>query len=167
MNDTPEHVKQFVQARDYVLQSLSSKIEVYLTGVWDVYVKYVLIRETTYIIKNELLELFPTLPPKYLPRCRFRIFEHLMEIEAGVQNYYNHEPELTFLGTSMIGPEMFDCYFRGSYDPRFDYMFIARYGHEQDEFYVGSKTAEAEYYLGQQTPLSIAYGLAIEDGFIG
>jgi len=160
-------INQFIQARDYVLQSLSSKVEVYLTGVWDPFVKHIIIRETTDIIERELIELFPTLPSKYLPRCRFRVFEHEMEIEAGVQNYYNNEPELIFLGTSMIGHELFDCYYRGSYDPRFEYMFIARYGHKSDEYYVGSKTAEAEYYLGQATPLSLAYGLAIEDGFIG
>ena len=160
-------INQFVQARDYVLQSLGAKIEVYLTGIWDPFVKHIVIRETADIIEKELIELFPTLPLKYLPKCRFRVFEHEKEVEAGVQNYYNHEPDLTYLGTSMIGVEMFDCYYRGSYDPRFEYMFIARYGHKEEDYYVGSKTAAAEYYLGQQTPLSIAYGLAIEDGFIG
>ena len=159
-------VNQFVQARDYMLGNLEQKIEVYLTGVWDPFVKHVIIRETLDIIEKELIELFPSFPLKYLPRCRFRIFEHEGEIEAGVQTYYNHEPELTFLGSTLIGYEAFDCYYRGSYDPRFDYMFVARYGHKEDDYYVGSKSAAAEYYLGQQTPLSLAYGLAIEDGFI-
>jgi len=159
-------VKDFIQARDYLFETLPQKIDVYLMGVWDPIVKHSLVKETVDIIENELIELFPSLPFEYLPKCRFRILDEEMEIEAGVQNYYNNEPELTFLGTSIIGYEMFDFYYRGSYDPRFDYTFIARYGNEPDEYYVGSKTAEAEYYLGQQTPLSIAYSLAIEDGFI-
>ena len=160
-------IELYCQARDYLLENLTQKIEVYLTGVWDPFVKHILIRETVDIIENELIELFPDLNLRYLPKCRFRMFEEDMEIEAGVQNFYNHEPELTFLGSSIIGYEAFDCYYRGSYDPRFDYMFISRYGHAVDDYFVGSKTAEAEYYLGQQTPLSLAYGLAIQDGFIG
>ena len=45
-------------------------------------------------------------------------------------------------------------------------MFVAKYGHGFDEYYSGSKTAEAEYYMGMPTPLSIAYGMALEDGVI-
>ncbi len=162
-----EMTKVYCQARDYVLSDVSSKIEVYLTGMWDEFNKYGIIKNTIELIERELIELFPNIPAKQLPRCRFRVFDELMEIECGIQNFYNHEPELTFLGTSMIGYETFDCYYRGSYDPRFEYMFISRYGHDPEEYYVGSKTAAAEYYLGQHTPLSLAYGLAIEDGFIG
>ena len=162
-----EVINTYCQARDHILSGIPQMMEVFMTGMWDPFLKYTLTRETVEIIQKELIELFPTLPLKFLPRCRFRIFEELLEIEAGVQNYYNHEPELTFLGTTMVGHELFDCYYRGSYDPRYDYMFIARYGHESEDYYVGSKTAAAEYYLGQETPLSLAYGLAIEDGFIG
>jgi len=162
-----ENVKLFCDARDYVLSTLAQKIEVFLPGVWDPINKFMVIREVIDIVERELINLFPMISIKQLPRCRFRVFEENMEIEAGVQNYYNHEPELSFLGTTMLGSEMFDCYYRGSYDPRFEYMFIARYGHKEDDFYIGSKTAAAEYYLGQQTPLSLAYGLALEDGFIG
>jgi hypothetical protein len=161
-----QQIAQFIQARDHVLGTVAQKIEVYLTRMWNPLVKYTLIKETIDIIQNELIELFPDLPCEYLPRCRFRIFEKDMHIEAGIQNYYNHEPKLTFLGTTTIESETIDCYFRSSYDPGFNYVFIARYGHERDNYYYGSKTAEAEYFLGQQTPLSVAYGLAVEDGFI-
>jgi len=160
-------VGSFVEARDYVISTLPMKLEIYLLGVWDVFTKHTLIKETVNLIERELIEVFPHIPPKYLPKCRFRIFEETLEIEAGIQNYYNREPELSFLGTSNVGIELFDFYYRYSYDPGFDYMFIARFGHENDNYYMGSKTAKAEYYLGQQTPLSYAYALAIEDGFIG
>jgi hypothetical protein len=162
-----DSIKIFIEAKEYLLETIPQKIDVFLMGIWDPIVKHSVIKETIDIIENELIELFPNLPLEYLPKCKFRIIDEDMEIEAGVQNYYNHEPGLTFLGSTMIGYEIFDCYYRDSYDPRFEYTFISRYGHEVDDYYVGSKTAEAEYYLGQQTPLSIAYGLAIEDGFIG
>ncbi len=42
----------------------------------------------------------------------------------------------------------------------------SKYGHGEDSVYTGSKTAEAEYYMGAFTPLAIAYGMAIDDGFI-
>jgi hypothetical protein len=162
-----EAINIYCQARDHVLSGLPQMIEVFMTGMWSPFLKHNLIRETTDIIQKELIELFPNLPSKHLPRSRFRIFEEDHTLEAAVQNYYNHEPELTFLGTTMIGQELFDCYYRGSYDPRYEYMFVSRYGHGEQDYYVGSKTAAAEYYLGQETPLSLAYGLAIEDGFIG
>lgn len=160
-------VASFIKIRDHVLSTMPSKIETYLAGAWDPFIKHLLIKETIDIIEKELIELFPDFPRKYLPRCRFRIFEEAMKVQAGIQYYYNKSPELVFLGTSNIGDELFDCYYRNSYDPQFDYMFIARYGHDEDKYYMGSKTAQAEYYLGQDTPLSLAFGLAIEDGFIG
>jgi len=162
-----QKIEQFIKAKEHVLNTVAQKIEIYLTGSWDPLIKHTLIKETVDIIQDELIDLFPDIPVKYLPRCRFRIFEEDMQIEAGIQCFYNHEPELTFLGTVSIGDEMFDCYFKECYDPSSDYMFIARYGHGQYDYYQGSKTAIAEYYLGQYTPLSLTYGLAIEDGFIG
>jgi len=165
--ETAQKIEQFIKARDHVLNTVAQKIETFLTGVWDPLIKHTLIKETVDIIHAELMREFPDIPEKYLPRCRFRVFEKDMQIEAGIQYFYNHEPELMFLGTTAMGDEMIDCYFRKSYDPRFEYMFIARFGHQKDEFYQGSKTAEAEYFLGQYTPLAVTYGLAVEDGFIG
>ena len=159
-------VTSFIEVRNYISSTVATKVEVYLTGIWDVFVKHTVIKETVNIIEREVMELYPDFPSKHLPKCRFRIFEEDMEIEAGIQNYFNHESELIFLGTSNLGDELFDCYYRISYDPQFDYVFISKYGHDENEYYIGSKTAKAEYYLGQYTPLSIAYGLAIEDGFI-
>lgn len=161
------NIDQFIKARDHIYNTIKPKIETFLLGTWDPINKYNVIKETTDIIHDDLIQLFPDLPERFLPRCRFRVFQEEHEVEVGIQNYYNMEAGLTFLGTSEIGNEIFDFYFRNSYDPRFEYMFIARYGHAPDDFFNGSKTAEAEYYLGQYTPLSVAYGIAIEDGFIG
>ena len=89
-----------------------------------------------------------------------------MNIECGIQNYMNCDPHAVFLGTAAFMNALFDFYYRIAYDSRFDYVFIARYGHTADSYFQGSKTAKVEYKTGQQTPLSVAYGMALEDGYI-
>ncbi len=159
-------IDEFTQARDYIFSTIAQKVEVFLTGMWDPMVKYVIIKETTELVHKEIKELFPSIPSRYIPQVRFKIFEAANHIEVGVQNYINKERNLIFLGTNDLDSTPFDYYVRDSYDPRFDYIFMARYGHTEDSIYRGSKTAEAEYFLGQMTPLSVAYGMAVEDGFI-
>ena len=159
-------IKLFEEARNHLMQTVQKKVEVYLTGMWDPHIKYVIIRETLNLIHRELEELFPTLPPKYFPQCKFRIFEEEKHIEVGIQNYLNRETDLKFLGTNDISSTSFDYYMRDSWDPMFDYIFTARYGHDYECEHRGSKTAEVEYFMGVITPLSVAYGMAVEDGFI-
>jgi hypothetical protein len=141
-------------------------LEIYLCGIWDPYCKYIIIKETNQIIDNELHTKFPDLPKNYLPKVKFRILEDDSMTEVNIQNFYNTDSHLEFLGSVGIGDEMFDLYYRESFDPRFDYVFLARYGNDFEEYYSGSKTAEAEYYMGLATPLSIAYGMAVDDGII-
>jgi len=161
-----EQIEMFCQARDYLMQSVREKVDVFMTDIWDPLIKYMIIKETNDILEKELTVAFPDLPLKCFPRCKFRIFEEELHIEAGVQNFLNTEPNLIYLGTNDVGAILYDYYMRESWDPRFKYMFIARFGHDKGSTYVGSKTAEAEYYMGAMTPLSVAYGMAIEDGFI-
>ena len=59
----------------------------------------------------------------------------------------------------------YDLYYRESYDFSGP-LFFAKYGHDNVSYFSGSRTAKAEYFLGAMTPLSIAYGMAIHDGFI-
>lgn len=161
-----DNIKLFCEAREYLLQSVEEKVEVFMTGMWDPLMKFIIIRETNQIIEKELSFMFPDLPKKYRPKCKFRIFDDIFSIEAGIQNYLNTEPNLTFLGTNDIGATVFDYYIRDTWGASFDHMFIARHGHDENSVFTGSKTAEAEYYMGAMTPLSIAYGMAVEDGFV-
>ena len=160
-------IEQFCTIRDYLISTIEEKINVFLTYSWDPFIKHSLIKETTDIVHNELTCKFPDFPVDLLPKCRFRINDPNLSVEVAIQNFFNPESELIFLGTAILGDEILDCYFRKSYDPNFNYVFISRYGHGNDDYYLGSKTAEAEYYLGQYTPLSVAYAIAYEDGFIG
>lgn len=164
--DNDQLVEQFVEARDYLLESVSEKIEVFMTNIWDPLSKYIVIKETNRIIKTELTVKYPDLPEMYFPRCRFKIFEDEQIIEAGVQCYFNPEPSLNFLGTTEVGTEVYDMYYRGTATPYFDPMFIARYGHDKDSRFIGSNVAKQEYHLGAMTPLSVAYSMAVDDGLV-
>lgn len=159
-------IEDFIKARDYLVNSIEPIIECYLTGMWDPHIKYVLIKEINAIIDRDLGREFPELPAKLRPQVKFRVFEKKMHIECGIQNYINSDSQVTFLGTAAFMNSLFDFYYRDAYDPRFDYVFIARYGHTSDSYFQGSKTAKVEYKSGQITPLATAYGLAIEDGYI-
>ena len=159
-------VEVFANARQYLVENIEPMINCYLTGIWDPHIKYVIIKETCNLIKNDLTNRFPDLPKKLLPQVKFRIFEEDMNIECGIQTYINLERNVKFLGSSGILGVLYDLYVRDSFDPRFDYIFLARYGHERGSYFSGSKAAKAEYYLGEMTPLSIAYGMALDDGYL-
>ena len=161
-----DNIKLFCDAREYLANSLEPLIECYLTGMWDPHIKYVLIKETNAIVNRDLKEQFPDLPARFRPQVKFRVFEESKNIECGIQNYMNHDSQVTFLGTAAFMNSLFDFYYRVAYDPRFDYVFIARYGHASDSYFQGSKTAKVEYKSGQITPLATAYGMALEDGYI-
>jgi hypothetical protein len=75
-----ELIASFIEIRDYVLSTVSLKVEVYMAGFWDVFNKHIIIKETIDIIQRELIELFPDFPCKYLPKCRFRIFNEELKI---------------------------------------------------------------------------------------
>jgi len=158
--------ESFCKARKYLVESIEPLIDTFLTGIWDPCIKYTLIRDTTKIIDKDLCAKFCEIPKKYLPKVKFRIHDKDEMTEVNIQNYYNSEMSQLFLGAAGLGAEMYDFYYRESYDPRFDFIFTAKYGHGYDEYYSGSKTAEAEYYMGAITPLAVAYGMAVEDGII-
>jgi len=164
--DNEQTIQLFMEARQHIFENITGKVEVFMTRMWDPLMKHIIIRETCDIIQRELCMIIPDLDSKYYPQVKFRIFPEDYQIEAGVQCYLNTESNLTFLGTSDIGDSAFDFYMRDSWDPRFDHVYIARYGHSEDCKYTGAKTAEAEYMMGMVTPLSVAYGMAMEDGFI-
>ncbi len=160
------NIEIFCKAREYLVERVSPLIDTFLTGMWDPLIKYTLIRDTTKIVECELVGGFPELSRQTLPKVRFRMQDMSEMIEVSIQNYYNKDKELSYLGSAGVGGEMFDFYYRTAYDPRFNYVFTAKYGHGHDDKYSGSKTAEAEYYLGTMTPLAIAFAMALEDGII-
>jgi hypothetical protein len=159
-------VEQFIEARQYLYDSLESKVECFLCGMWDPLMKFIIIKETNELVNRELIRMFPNLKPQYLPKVKFKMDEDEGAIEVGVQNYLNMEGDLTFLGVTEYGGIIYDFYIRESFDPNFEYIFYARNGHDPYEYEKGSKVPAAEYMMGMMTPLSIAYGFAIDEGFV-
>lgn len=161
-----ELIEQFTEIRGYLVSHLKEMVDVYLTGMWDPLVKFVIIKETNKLIEDLLICKYPDFPMKYLPKVKFRIYDEEQEIEAGVQTYLNTTPDSIFLGTRDLGDSMFDFYIYSGWDPSCEYTFIAKYGHSLDNQYSGSKVAAAEYFNGTVSPLSVAFSMAVEDGFI-
>lgn len=160
------NVDKFCKARQYLVETLNPYIDTFLCGIWDPCIKFTLIRDTENLINKDLVKQFPDFKPKYLPRVKFRLHDKAEMTEVSIQNYYNTEPSLFYLGSAGIGDELFDFYYREAFDPRFKFVFTAKYGHGFEEYYSGSKTAEAEYRLGAITPLAIAFSMAREEGVI-
>lgn len=161
-----KELNSFLQAREYLIETAEPTITSYYCGIWDPMIKFVVVKEINNIIKNDLVKKFPELNPKFHPRFKFRIYEEEGEVELSIQKYLNTESFLEYLGIVGIGEVLYDLYHRDAYDGSDDRFFIARYGHESDSYFSGSKTAEAEYYMGAMTPLAAAYSLAINDGII-
>lgn len=159
-------IQDYIKIKTRLQEVLEEMINVYLTGIWDNYMYVYIIKEMQNLVRNQLVAEFPDFPIAYLPQIKLRVIpeEHL--IEAGIQQFLNKDQNLIFLGNSDIGENNYDLYCRKSFDPRFDYVFFARYGHTQECIFKGSKSAAADYMLGKQTPLSVAFELAVEEGFV-
>jgi len=161
-----EYVEQYIIIRDRLMQQLQSMMEVYMTGMWDPMMRHIIIKELQDLIVRELSREFPEFPVQCLPHIKIRVCEDIHFIEAGVQTYFNNIKDLTFLGNVDHDGVTYDLYCRNSWDPNFSHVFYARYGHEDNSFEKGSKEPAAEYMLGMMTPLSIAYGFAVDEGYI-
>jgi hypothetical protein len=160
------NIEKFLEAREYLVGVIDPFIETFLCGIWDACIKFTLERDTQRLIEKDLIKKFPDIKPKYLPKVKFRLDNDVKMTQVSIQNHFNIESSLIFLGSAGIGNEKFDFYYRNAYDPHFKYMFLAKYGHGHEQYYSGSKTAEAEYYLGAITPLAVAYGMALDDGIV-
>ena len=167
-----DNLDTFIGARDYLVQNIDPTIQAYLCNIWDPLARFIIAREINSILSKDLLEKFPELPKCLQPRFKYRVHEEPdkdgdgAEIEINIQKYICTDRNLEYLGAIGMGSVLYDLYYRNAYDGTDDKYFIARYGHLYDNYFSGTKAAEAEYYMGQFTPLSVAYGMAINDGII-
>lgn len=160
MND----IEAFLEARNYLIENIQPTIDVYLCEMWDPLCQYYIFKELDSIYDKDFKTKFPDLKPYHRPSFKYRVFEG-DEIEVNIQNYLHDSRHWRYLGSCSVGGNMHDLHYREA----FDYsgpLFIARYGHIGDHYISGGKTAKAEYYLGASSPLSIAYGMAVHDGYI-
>jgi len=164
MNDDLQ--QQFCEVRDFMLNNLQSKLDVFFCDAFDAFNKHIIVTETVKIIREEANNEFPEFPYIYIPRCKIKCNTEERSLEIGLQEYFEPDLSLIFLAHVEIEGIKYDLYCRKSAHPSFDYDFIARHGHDPNMKVEGSKTAAAEYMLGWSTPLSIAFAFAIEEGFV-
>ena len=160
-----EYKEEYITIRYKLMGQLQTMLEVYLTGTWDPLIKHCIIKELQQLIVKYLSYEFPEFPIRYFPHIKIN-FDNIHFVGASVQEYLNMDNSLMFLGNIEYDGIIYDLYFRESWDPRFTYVFYARYGHDESSFEKGSEKPAAEYMMGISTPLSIAYELAINEGYI-
>ena len=166
MSNDSDLIKLFTDAREYLVERVEPTLKAFFCGIWDPLSKFVIVKEIDNILNRELDQVVPELPDHMRPQFKYRTYEEDAQIEISVQNYINTERRLNYLGSVAITSVIYDLYYRDSYDGTPNPIFLSRYGHSKENYMTGSKTAEAEYLLGATTPLSIAYGLAVEDNII-
>lgn len=160
------YIDLFCKARDYLNENLQQTMETFMCGTYDAFSAHQIITQTGHIINKDIQIKFPNLPEQYIPKCKFKIYPGDHTVECGIQSYFNTDLQLIFLGNVEIDSVSHDLYCKRSIDHRFDYFFIAKYGHQDDMKHEGSKTAAAEYMLGMSTPLSIAFQFAVREGYV-
>jgi len=164
-----DEITNFEAAREYLNIIVSPYMETFFPFATDPFSSFTIIRDTERLIDEEMKRRFPTIPPQILPKCKFRM--HLVDedkfgLEYNIQFFINKERTMKYLGSCAIGKESYDLYCRHSFDPNFDIMFFSKHGHGDKEISSGSRTAEAEYHLGVNSPLAVAFGMAVQDGLI-
>lgn len=158
--------EEYITIRYKLMEQFQTMIEVYLTGTWDPLIKHCIIKELQQLIVKYLSYEFPDFPISYLPHIKISFNDNIHFVGASIQEYLNTERNLMFLGNTEYDSCIYDLYCRESWDPNFSHVFYARYGHDEFSFEKGSKRPAAEYMMGISTPLSIAYNLALNEGYI-
>ena len=161
-----DYIEEYIKIRYKLREQLQTMIEVYLSGTWDPLMKHYIIKELQQLVVKQLSYEFPDFPVPYLPHIKIRFDNDIHFVEASVQEYLNTDSSLIFLGNAEYDSCVHDLYCRESWDLRFSHVFYTRYGHEEYAFEKGSKKPAAEYMMGISTPLSMAYELAINEGYI-
>lgn len=159
-------IHDFVEVKNYLLDSIDDKLDLFLTDMWDPLCKFVLVKELYKVIKSELHEKFPEFPVEYLPNVRLKVIDEELIIEKHIQGFFNNDKSLMFLANLDIGTDNYDLYYKKSYDLSSPFIFIAKYGHDGNCVIKGAKTAAAEYFMGKCTPLSVAFQIAQEEGIV-
>lgn len=169
------YLDMFLAAREYLDENLEDMITTYLSGIWDPLIEFSILKELNEIIDRDLKIMFSDLPEHMMPRYAHRVFREgseeegrvNVEVEISIQRYLNKDRGLLFLGNyCQYDGVAYDLYCSRYYDGLNNFLFYARYGHVSDNCFTGSAEARSEYNLGVMSPLSVAYGMAVTDGYI-
>jgi hypothetical protein len=157
--------KEFVEVREALFEILEPTMQAYFCQMWDPLSYLIIVKETKEILTRILTQRFPNFPPKLFPQVLFMRNDEADGMELSVQFYYNSNTDLKYLGTCDIGGSYYDLYYRDRYGYGAP-IFVARYGHDSINSISGSHEAEADFLSGKMTPLSLAYQIALDNGYI-
>lgn len=159
-----EKIKVFMQIRKELLREVTKSLQVYYCDIWDPCCEFIVQKEVIKIIKFLMEHRYPHIDKDIFPQFLFRRSEESnSQMDVLIQQYYNNEPKLKYLGSPIIDEHVHDVYIRPSYFMD-DYRLFVKYGHDEDHYVDGGEQAEMEYYNGIRSPLSIAYQLALDAG---
>lgn len=159
-------VEQFLVIRDKLSDIIKQHLPVYFSCLFDPHCEYILVKETSKIILEELKADFPAYPESLLPQFKIRRSpDDPSDVELMTQYYFSDLKGLRYLGTINIQDEMYDVYIRNSYWIG-DFALVAKNGHESTNIITGGEQAAYEHDMGMYTPLAIAYQLALDSGEI-
>jgi hypothetical protein len=157
-------IKMFMKIRKELLKELSTSLQVYYCDIWDPCCEFIVQKEVYKIVKFLMENKYSDIDKDIFPQFIFRRSEESdKHMDVLIQEYYNNEPKLKYLGSPVIDDHIHDVYIRPSFFMG-DYRLFVKYGHDEDHYVDGGEQAEMEYYNGIRSPLSIAYQLALDAG---
>ena len=161
-----EHMDEYIEIRDKIVSHLDSMVELCINEIWDPLVTQLVVKD----IKKEMLRIIteqhPEFPVLYAPRMRLKVYPESHSIDTSVQIFLNTDPSLIYLSSTEYNGALYDLYCSKSWNPSVEYRFYARFGHDPELYLEGDKVAAKEYFTGVVSPLSLAFEMAVEDGFI-
>jgi hypothetical protein len=159
-------ISDFEKARDFISDKVDEYAGIFVPIGLDAINKLNVIRGLQIIARQELKAQFPSLPEILYPKFVFKIHEEDMEVEVSIQCFINKTPSLTYLGSCDFEEQTYDLYYDQLSTQIMFPTVLAKYDHEDHCYITGSKSAEVDYQMQTVTPLSIAYKMAVDDGYI-
>jgi len=166
---TKPDIKMFEKARHCLTITVKSMLDLCLSHLdMNIWIQTVVGHELNYIIDRMMAEGFPNLSKNTRPQYSYRVFksEEGISVDLSIQEYINEQSGLSFLGNYIQNGVCNDLYLAPYYDGVNHFIFYARYGHKYENFTSGSSVARSQYHLGLSSPLSVAYGMAVHDGYV-
>lgn len=163
MNDSL--TDQFVEVRQFMFQLVEPMFHVFFNNMWDPISFFHINKYIHKQLIEDVKSKFPNFPIKYMPKFKFHLNREEKEIEFSIQEHLDQTVyKLYYLGSCGMYGHTYDLYVRENHGIGPPILY-ARYGSDQMSYIDGTSEAEAEYFAGQITPLSIAYEMARDAGY--
>jgi hypothetical protein len=159
-------ISEFEKAREFISTKLDEYSEVYVPVGLNPINKLTMIKELQKIATTELVKEFPTFPINLHPKFVIKIIDEEMVVDVSIQTYLNKVHYNLYLGSCELEEKVYDLYYDKLSTTIYAPTVVAKYDHGDRCYFSGSRSAAMEYETQMLTPLSIAYKMAVDDGYI-